>query len=44
MGFDDPSKATGTDKFILSEFRRVRDEIKEGFWKLYLERLKNEMI
>jgi arsenate reductase (thioredoxin) len=44
MGFDDPSKATGTDEFIWSEFRRVRDEIKEGFWKFYQERLKNEMI
>jgi arsenate reductase len=35
IGFDDPSHVTGTDKYILSEFRRVRDEIKERFWKLY---------
>lgn len=27
--FDDPAKATGTDEEILSDFRRVRDEIKE---------------
>lgn len=25
--FDDPAKATGTDEQIISEFRRVRDEI-----------------
>ena len=41
MGFDDPSHVTGTDEFILSEFRRVRDEIKEGFWKFYSESLIN---
>lgn len=35
MGFDDPSHVTGTDEFIWSEFRRVRDEIKEGFLKFY---------
>jgi arsenate reductase (thioredoxin) len=35
IGFDDPSHAVGTDEFIWSEFRRVRDEIKEAFWKLY---------
>jgi len=36
IGFEDPSKATGTDEFILSEFRRIRDEIKREFYKLYL--------
>lgn len=35
MGFDDPSHVTGTDEFIWSEFRSVRDEIKEGFLKFY---------
>ena len=35
MGFEDPSKVTGTEEFIISEFRRVRDEIKEAFYKLY---------
>ena len=44
MGYDDPSHATGTPEFIQSEYYRVRDEIKEGFWKLFQERLKNEMI
>ncbi|MFV0553314.1 MAG: arsenate reductase ArsC [Mangrovibacterium sp.] len=31
IGFDDPSHAEGTPEFIESEFRRVRDEIKESF-------------
>ena len=37
MGYDDPSHAIGTDDYIWSEFRRVRDEIKEGFRKFYNE-------
>lgn len=40
IGFDDPSHTVGTDEFIWSEFRRVRDEIKEGFWKFYNEQIK----
>jgi arsenate reductase len=40
LGFEDPSHATGTDDFIWSEFRRVRDEIKTTFYKLYSERIK----
>jgi len=39
MGYDDPSHATGTDEYIWSEFRRVRDDIKEGFWKFYSDSL-----
>lgn len=35
MGYDDPSHAVGTPEFIQSEYYRVRDEIKDGFWKLY---------
>ncbi|MCX6228245.1 MAG: arsenate reductase ArsC [Bacteroidia bacterium] len=35
IGFDDPSHATGTDEFIWSEFIRVRDEIKKGFYEFY---------
>ncbi len=41
IGFDDPSHAVGTDEFIWSEFIRVRDEIKEGFYKFYIENIKN---
>jgi len=43
MGFDDPSKATGTDEFIQSEFIRVRDEIRNSFYKLYSETLKIQL-
>ena len=41
IGFDDPSHAVGTEEFIWSEFIRVRDEIKEGFHKFYVENIKN---
>lgn len=41
MGYDDPSHLTGTDEYIWSEFRRVRDEIKSGFYKFYSENLKD---
>ncbi|KAF0194782.1 MAG: arsenate reductase [Bacteroidetes bacterium] len=40
IGFDDPSHATGTDDFILGEFRRVREEIKAGFQRFYDEQIK----
>lgn len=41
IGFDDPSHAFGSDEFIWSEFRRVRDEIKEGFYTFYTEFIKS---
>jgi len=40
IGFDDPSYAVGKDEFIWSEYIRVRDEIKAGFWKFYIENIK----
>lgn len=39
IGFDDPSHAVGTDEFIWSEFRRVRDEIKLAFYSFYTQNL-----
>lgn len=39
IGFDDPSHAVGSEDFVKSEFRRVRDEIKVEFGKFY-ERIK----
>lgn len=39
IGFDDPSFATGSPEFIQSEYYRVRDEIRNAFYKLY----KNEL-
>lgn len=41
MGYDDPTFTKGTDVYILSEFRRVRDEIKAGFFKFYEEQVKS---
>ncbi|MCF8294782.1 MAG: arsenate reductase ArsC [Bacteroidales bacterium] len=43
IGFDDPSHAIGSPEFIQSEFRRVRDEIKEGFYKLYIGQIKPQL-
>ena len=37
FGFEDPSHAIGTDEFIWSEFRRVRDLIKQKFYTFYCE-------
>lgn len=39
IGFDDPSHATGTEEFIWSEFRRVRDEIKRAFYSFYTQNI-----
>ena len=36
IGFDDPSDATGTDEFVMKEFRRVRDEIQAKFKEIFL--------
>ena len=40
IGFEDPSHATGTYEHIMSEFRRVRDEIKVKFNNLYTTQIK----
>ena len=36
IGFDDPSHAVGAEEFIWNEYIRVRDEIREAFYKLYV--------
>ncbi|MCF8294622.1 MAG: arsenate reductase ArsC [Bacteroidales bacterium] len=41
IGFDDPYDATGTEEFILNEYRRVRDEIRSEFREFYHERIQN---
>ena len=43
IGFEDPSNATGSKDFIHSEYLRVRDEIREAFYKLYLEEIKAKL-
>lgn len=40
IGFDDPSHAVGTPKFIDAEFHRVRDEIKKRFAEFYVKEIK----
>jgi len=40
FGFEDPSKATGSEEYILSEFRKIRDEIKETFYNLFINKIK----
>lgn len=41
IGFEDPAEATGTEEEILAVFRKVRDEIKNDFWK-FLQNLRIE--
>ncbi|MEI7663992.1 MAG: arsenite methyltransferase [Bacteroidota bacterium] len=42
MGFDDPAEAVGTAGEIITVYRTVRDQIREAFQALYLEKLKRE--
>jgi arsenate reductase (thioredoxin) len=35
FGFEDPSNAIGSEDFIISEFRKIRDQIKATFYKFY---------
>ena len=42
IGFDDPSHAKGSNEFIMSEFYRVRDEIKNKFYEFYIKNLSYE--
>ena len=40
IGFDDPSKVIGSKDFVISEFRRVRDDIKKAFRNFYVTHVK----
>jgi arsenate reductase len=35
IGFDDPADAVGSEEEIFKMYRRVRDEIREGFLEFY---------
>ena len=35
IGFDDPAEAAGTEEEVLSEYRRIRDEIKKEFEQFF---------
>lgn len=37
IGFDDPAEAVGSEEEVMAEYRRVRDEIREGFLIFYNE-------
>jgi arsenate reductase (thioredoxin) len=43
IGFEDPSHIAGSEEFIWGEFRRIRDEIKNKFYKLYIEQIKPQL-
>lgn len=43
IGFEDPSEATGSSDFIMGEFQRVRDEIKERFQQFYKDEIKPKL-
>jgi arsenate reductase len=40
IGFDDPTYATGSEEFIMSEYRRVREEIYQAFKEFYEQNIK----
>jgi len=44
IGFDDPAEATGTEEEILSQFRRVRNEIQNRFQQFYRQKIKKESV
>lgn len=44
IGFDDPSHVVGTQEFVDSEFRRVRDEIRDAFARFYITEIKSKVI
>jgi arsenate reductase len=35
IGFDDPADAVGSEEEVMAVYRRVRDEIKDGFYGFY---------
>ena len=40
IGFDDPTYAEGSEKFVWSEYIRVRNEIKDAFLEFYSKKIK----
>jgi arsenate reductase (thioredoxin) len=43
IGFDDPSLFKGSYIEVLNEFYRIRNEIRDEFYKLYETELKNKL-
>ena len=42
IGFDDPADAVGTTEDVMQVYRRVRDEIREGFQAFYIDRIRGK--
>lgn len=40
IGFADPVKFTGKKDYVIGQYRRIRDQIKNEFTKFYLKKLK----
>lgn len=43
LGFEDPSHSTGSEEYIISEFRRIRDLIRKEFLELYENEIKPQL-
>lgn len=43
IGFEDPSHIQGSEEYKLSEFRRIRDEIKNSFYTFYTKQIKPQL-
>jgi arsenate reductase len=41
LGFEDPATAKGTEEQVLAVYRKIRDQIRERFYHLYAEEIKN---
>jgi arsenate reductase (thioredoxin) len=41
IGFEDTAEAKGTEEEVIYKFRRIRDEIKNDFYKFYKENLRS---
>ena len=42
FGFDDPAGVTCDTEYVMSEFRRIRNEIKNKFFSFYREEIKEQ--
>lgn len=44
IGFDDPAAITGDEEFVMNEFRRIRNETKNGFYAFYITEIKQQKL
>ena len=42
FGFDDPAAAIGDTEYVMGEFRRIRDDIKNVFFSFYIKGIKKQ--